>query len=113
MPVIVIVILEGAAMTGAPCKPTWLITKRVRLRRKGTQGIIAYYNAVGITAELGSGRSILQVIFAVVFGHMRPFHKRVEKSIVEIFAKTLPAITPGLQQVHFFSCADGLKGCPV
>ncbi len=75
--------------------------------------MIAYHHTIGIAAELGSGCAILQIIFAVMFGHPGAFNEGIKEGIIEVFAKTLPAIAPGFKQIHFLAGAFGRKGFAV
>ena len=44
---------------------------------------------------------------------MRPFNKGIQKSIVHVLTKPLPAKAPGFQQVHFFAGTNRLERFPV
>jgi hypothetical protein len=69
MPVVVPAILKSTSMSGTACEAPRLITKRHGLRDKWPQRMIAYYYAIGITTKFSTGCPILQIIFAVIFGH--------------------------------------------
>src|ERR1035438_8156830 len=106
-------VLESGTMSGARRKSPWFERKWVRLGSEWTQRSIAYNNSIGVPAEFGARRAILQIIFTMMFGHPGTFNKWVQKSIVVVFPKTLPSITPILQEIHFFSCSQWLHRLPV
>ena len=113
MPVVAGIVPEGASMACPPCKSAQLHAEGIGLRGKWPQGVVAYQHSVGIATEFGSRGSILQVIFPLVFGHVGAFHERIEESIVHVFAKPLPAIAPGFQEVHLLTGAHRIHGFPV
>ena len=110
VPILVVRIGIGRAMPCSSCKSAGLVRKRVvRLVFKRPKRTVAYVNPIGITAELGSGRAILQVIFVVVFGHERAFGKRLQKRIVVIFAETFPAMLVVVERQNRNALAFGLE----
>ncbi len=100
MPVIIPVVLECCTVSCSVCETAGFKAEGHRLRDKRTEGIITHYHTIGITAEFCSRCSILKVIFPVVFSHPGTLNKRVQKSVVHVFAETLPAISPWFEDVQ-------------
>ena len=70
MPVVAVLVLDGAAVARALGKAARLGGIRVaRLQRERPQRGIAHIDAVGIGVVLGGGAGVLQVVFAAVLCH--------------------------------------------
>lgn len=113
MPPVAVVVLKGGAVPRTSYKSAQLHAQRIGLGRERTQRIIANHHTVGIATEFRSGCTVLQIIPAVVFCHPGTFDEGIQKGIVHVLAKTLPAIAPVFEEIHFFSCADRLQSFPV
>src|ERR1041384_3399839 len=97
-------------MSRAPGKTTRFIRKRVVfLVREGAQRAVSHVDAVGISALLGPGRRILQVIPAVVLVHPGTLHERIEEGVVVVFAEALPAVDIPVSMYQFNPLAHRLK----
>jgi hypothetical protein len=57
-----------------------------------TKRFIAHVNPIAIAPAFGTGRGILQVIFAVMLVHPAAFHKTGQEYIIIILAETFPAV---------------------
>src|SRR5215831_7475343 len=113
MPVIIPSVCKRTSMSCTSGKPAGLITKRKRLWCKRSQRMLTYLHAIGVATEFGSGGAILQIVFAIVFGHPGTFNKRVEKSIIQVFTEALPSKLVRMQTDHLLSFSNRLKGFSV
>src|SRR5436190_801390 len=100
-------------MSCTSCKTTQFHAQWIRLRGERAQWAITNNYSVCIATELGSRRTILQIIFPIMLRHPCAFNKRVKESVIHMLPKPLPSIAPVFEEVHFASCCFRLYGLPV
>src|SRR5688572_24834568 len=114
MPPVIPFILECISMACAPRISTRLIGKWiVRLVGEWPKWLIAYQYTIRIAAELCARRTILEVIFSIVFIYPGAFNKRVQECIVKVFAEALPSVLLLVKLHHLFSFPDGFESLTV
>jgi len=113
MPVVAPVVAESGPVAGTVGKAPGFVAEGHRLGRKGPQGAVTHHHSVGIAAELGPRRTILQVILPLVFDHLGPLHERIKEGVVVMFPEALPPVTPRLQKIHLPAGPCGSHGLAV
>ena len=81
--------------------------------KRAQRGIRNIY-AIGIDFEFSARSTILEIIFAIVFGHVSALCEWAERHLViVVHSETFPAVFFRAEHHHVVNLADGIEIIPV
>src|SRR5688572_28162359 len=114
MPPVTCLVLVSGAMAGTTRKSARFIRKWIMfLVFERPHRLVGSVHPITITTELRTWRSILQVIFTIMFVHPRAFDERSQKSVVSMFTKSFPAMNTIIELNERNPLPFWLQGAPV
>src|SRR5690606_20235013 len=101
---------DGATMARTIDKAARRVGKRIMESIFiGTKWGIGHVNSITVHIEFGTGSSILQVVFIVVFDHRWAFHIPPQHRIGMVFPESFPAMRLPIQVKKFVYLTRGDK----
>ena len=107
MPIVAFKVAEGAAVAATLHESAGFVAHRVMtLVGERTERRIAYVDAIGVYLKFRARSTVLEVVFAVIFGHRSAFGKRSERHfVVVVHSEAFPAVFFRMKHHHIVNFA--------